>query len=229
MRIVLLGPPGAGKGSVAGIIKEKMRIAHVSTGDMLREEMKKESPLGLEIKGLMATGSLVSDEIVTRLVQARVEQNDPEFARGYMLDGFPRTAKQAEDLDKILAKAGIPLDFAVNMEAAPELILWRLAGRRVCKNCGTLYHLTNKPPKVKDVCDACGGPLYQRSDDNEETVRKRLEIYTTSTQPIVDFYAKSGRLRKVDGVKDSPDVFADLLKILDEDKKSHSHQKSGRN
>ena len=226
MRIVLLGPPGAGKGSLAGIIKERLQVAHISTGDMLREEMKKGSALGQEIKALIDKGALVSDELVTRLVEERIK-TDPQLEGGYMFDGFPRTVKQAEDLDKILAKAGKPLDFALNMEAGWDLILLRLAGRRVCKKCGALYHVRNKPPKVLDVCDLCSGSLYQRSDDNEETVRKRLEVYTSSTQPIVDYYAKTGRLKKVDGDKETVELFADLQKILNEDQKQYSSQKPG--
>jgi len=223
MRIVLLGPPGAGKGSLAGLIKGMMPIAHISTGDMLREEMKKGSALGLEIKALVEKGALVSDELVTRLVEQRVSAAD---VKDFMLDGFPRTVKQAQDLDKILEKAAKPLDFALNMEADMDIILMRLTGRRVCKKCGALYHLRNKPPKTADVCDACGGPLYQRSDDNEDTIRKRMDVYETSTRPIVDFYAKSGRLKEISGNKETPDVRDDLVKIIDEDKKSHSAQKS---
>ena len=223
MRIVLLGPPGAGKGSLAGLIKEIMNIAHISTGDMLREEMKKGSDLGLEIKGLIEKGALVSDEIVTRLVEQRVSGGD---VKDFMLDGFPRTVKQAEDLDTILVKAGKPLDFALNMEADIEIILMRLTGRRVCKKCGALYHLRNKPPKSPGVCDVCGGVLYQRSDDNEATIRTRMEVYETSTRPIVDYYAKTGRLKEISGNKETADVRDDLVKILNEDKKSHQAQKS---
>jgi adenylate kinase len=225
MRIVLLGPPGAGKGSLAGLVKGMLNIAHISTGDMLREEMKKGSALGLEIKGLIEKGALVSDEIVTRLVEDRLT-NDAQLAKGYMLDGFPRTVKQAQDLDAILAKANKPLDVAVSMEAGIEIILMRLTGRRVCKKCGALYHLRNKPSKVADVCDACGGPLYQRSDDNEETIRNRMDIYMTSTQPIVDYYAKTGRLKKIDGDKETADLAQDLVKLLNEDKKSPQDQNS---
>ena len=225
MRIVLLGPPGAGKGSLAGLIKDMMGIAHISTGDMLREEMKKGSVIGVEIKTLIEKGSLVSDELITRLVEDRLT-NDPILKKGYLLDGFPRTVKQAEDLDKILAKTQTKLDFALNMDAGIEIILVRLSGRRVCKKCGALYHLQNKPSKVQDVCDACGGELYQRSDDNEETIRKRLDVYTTSTKPIVDYYINTRRLKKVDGGKETADVRDDLVKILNEDKKSNQNQKS---
>ena len=226
MRIVLLGPPGAGKGSLAGLIKDMRGIAHISTGDMLREEMKKNSPLGNEIKGLIEKGALVPDEVVTRLVQERVT-NDPQLARGYMLDGFPRTVKQAEDLDVMLAAAKKPLDFALYMTAGLDIILMRLSGRRVCRICGALYHLKNKPPKTAGVCDACGGPLYQRSDDNEATIRKRMDVYTASTKPIIDHYAGQGKLRQVDGNLETADVRNHLVRILNEDK-SDTAQKSRR-
>lgn len=219
MRIVLLGPPGAGKGSLAGVIKDMLHIAHISTGDMLREEMKKGSSLGLEIKGLIEKGSLVSDEIVTRLVEQRLSSNDADLKTGYMLDGFPRTVQQAKDLDRILTRIGQPLDFALNMEASLDIILMRLTGRRVCKKCGALFHLRNKPSKVADVCDECGGVLYQRSDDNEATIVKRMDIYTQSTKPIVDFYAQTGRLKQVSGDKETAQVRDDLVRILNENKK----------
>jgi len=223
MRIVLLGPPGAGKGSLAGVVKDLLQVAHISTGDMLREEMSskdgKVSALGLEIKGLIEKGALVSDEIVTRLVEQRVSSNDPKLAKGFMLDGYPRTVKQAMDLDKILERINKPLDFALNMEASIEIILKRLTGRRVCKKCGALFHLINKPSKVEGVCDDCGGVLYQRSDDNEATIRKRMQVYMESTKPIVEYYAQTGRVKEVSGDKETAQVRDDLVKILNENKK----------
>src|ERR1700686_1075228 len=145
MRVVLLGPPGAGKVSLAGLLKEKYFLAHISTGDMLREEIKKGTPLGLEIKSLITKGVLVSDELVTKLVEQRL-MHDPDLKKGYMLDGFPRTVKQAQDLNSLLDKAGAPLDFALNLEADSDLLIKRLTGRRVCRKCGALFHMTNKPP-----------------------------------------------------------------------------------
>ncbi len=227
MRMVLLGPPGAGKGSLAGLIKDMMGIAHISTGDMLREEMKKNSPLGMEIKGLVEKGALVPDEVVTRLVQEKVS-HDPSLAKGYMLDGFPRTVTQAQDLDVMLLRAQKPLDFALYMEADLDIILRRLTGRRVCKKCGALYHLKNKPPKVADTCDSCGGALYQRADDNEETIRKRMDIYIASTKPIIDYYAKQGKLKTVDGNAETVDVRNRLVDILNEDRTDQT-QKLHRN
>ncbi len=215
MRIVLLGPPGAGKGSLAELIKENFQVAHVSTGDMLREEMKKGSPIGFEIKKLIEAGRLVSDEIVTRLVEERMGA-DANLADSFMLDGFPRTAKQAEDLDRILKSFGKPLDFALNMEADIDIILLRLAGRRVCALCGALYHLRNRPPLKEGICDACGGGLYQRSDDNETTIRNRMNVYRMNTQPVIDYYTAERCLKQVNGDKETNEIFKDLLKILNE-------------
>jgi adenylate kinase len=197
MRVVLLGPPGAGKGSLAGVLKDKYRLAHISTGDMLREETKKGTALGAQIKSLIAKGALVSDELVTQLVQQRF-LHDAALKKGYMLDGFPRTVKQARDLDVILEKAKLPLDFALNMEADQDVLLRRLAGRRVCRKCGALYHITDKKPRKPGVCDLCGGELYQRTDDNEETIKSRMQVYEESTQPIIDYYAKQHKLKKLD-------------------------------
>ena len=213
MRVVLLGPPGAGKGSLAGLLKEEYSLAHVSTGDMLREEIKKGTPLGVEIKALITKGALVSDELVTKLVEQRI-QDDPALKNGFMLDGFPRTVKQAQDLDVILKKANAPLDYALNMEADSNLLLKRLTGRRVCRKCGALFHMTNKPPLKPGVCDACGGELYQRTDDNEETIKARMQVYQTSTQPIIDYYAKQHKLKKLDGNLETNDLAQALAALL---------------
>ena len=213
MRVVLLGPPGAGKGSLAGVLKEQYHLAHISTGDMLREEIKKGTPLGLEIKALITKGALVSDELVTKLVEGRVF-NDPEMKKGFMLDGYPRTVQQAKDLDIILAKANMPLDFALNMEADADLLLRRLTGRRVCRKCGEIFHMINKPPVKAGVCDACGGELYQRTDDNEATIKERMQVYKTSTQPIIDFYAQQHKLKKLDGNLETVDMAKAISSML---------------
>jgi len=202
MKIVLLGPPGAGKGSLAGLLKEKYSLAHISTGDMLREEIKKGTSLGVEIKALITSGALVSDELVTKLVEQRLA-NDPEIKKGYMLDGFPRTVKQAQDLDAILAKLNTPLDCVLDIEADADLLLKRLTGRRVCRKCGALFHMINKPPVKAGVCDACSGELYQRTDDNEETIKARMKVYHDSTQPIIDYYTKQQKLKVLDGNLDT--------------------------
>jgi adenylate kinase len=213
MRVVLLGPPGAGKGSLAGVLKEKYHLAHISTGDMLREEIKKGTPLGTEIKNLIAQGALVSDELVTKLVEQRIA-HDADLKKGFMLDGFPRTVKQAQDLDAILARAKSPLDFALNMEADSALILKRLTGRRVCRKCGALFHMTNKPPLKAGVCDLCGGELYQRTDDNEATIKSRMKVYEESTQPIIDYYARQQKLKKLDGNAETADLAGSLADML---------------
>ncbi len=213
MRVVLLGPPGAGKGSLAGLLKDKYHLAHVSTGDMLREEIKKGTTLGNEIKNLITKGVLVSDELVTKLVEQRTS-NVEEMKKGFMLDGFPRTLKQALDLDMILAKANAPLDFALDMQADADVILKRLTGRRVCRKCGALFHMINKPPLKAGICDLCGGELYQRTDDNEETIKERMQVYQKSTQPIVDHYTKQHKLKKLDGNSETVDLAKTLASML---------------
>jgi len=205
MRVVLLGPPGAGKGTLAGLLKEKYHLPHISTGDMLREEIKKGTPLGAEIKSVILKGDLVSDELVTKLVEQRFAA-DPELKKGFMLDGFPRTVKQAQDLDAILQRLEMPLNFVLNMEVGFDVLLGRLTGRRVCRKCGALFHMTNKPPLKAGVCDVCGGELYQRTDDNEETIMARMQVYQTSTQPVVDYYAKQHKLKKLDGNLKTADI-----------------------
>jgi adenylate kinase len=224
MRIVLLGPPGAGKGSLASLVKEGIGIEHLSSGDMLRDEMKKGSSLGLEIKSLIEKGSLVPDETITKLVELKVT-GDLQNSKGYFLDGFPRTVQQAKDLDKILVSISQSIDFVLCMEASLDVILFRLAGRRVCRKCGAVYHVKNKPSQVANVCDICSGELYQRSDDNDETIRKRMQVYELSTKPIIDYYVSQGKLKKIDGNKETTDLRDELQKILNEDK-SYQNQKT---
>ena len=213
MRVVLLGPPGAGKGTLAGLLKEKYCLPHISTGDMLREEIKKGTALGEEIKSVILKGDLVSDELVTKLVEQRFEA-DLDLKKGFMLDGFPRTVKQAQDLDEILERLKMPLNFVLNMEVGFDVLLGRLTGRRVCRKCGALFHMTNKPPLKAGVCDVCGGELYQRTDDNEETIRARMQVYQTSTQPVVDYYAKQHKLKKLDGNLKTADLVQSLATMF---------------
>ena len=222
MKIVLLGPPGAGKGSLAALIKERFKILHISTGDILREEMRKDSPLAKEIKGYIEKGALVPDQVITKIVGQKFT-NDIKPAQGFMLDGYPRNTAQAQALDRILQKTKTSLDFVLNMEASLSNILERISGRLICKKCGAVFHMTNKPPKVKNVCDACGGPLYQRSDDNEETIKKRMNVYTESTAPILDYYGKQKKLRTVNGNEETKIIFEQFVQSLNEDKKRHSH------
>lgn len=213
MRLVLLGPPGAGKGTLAGLLKEKLGVAHISTGDILREEMKNNTPLGREVKQYIDNGELVPDQVVTKLIDNKFTSNDIA-SKGYMLDGFPRTEQQARDLDKILQKLGKPLEYAIYLESSLPVIIKRLTGRRICRNCGALYHIRNKPPQRKGICDECGGEVYQRADDNEETIRTRMDVYMKSTEPIIDFYQAQGKLKKVDADKDSQEVQRILMKLF---------------
>jgi adenylate kinase len=194
---------------------------------MLREEMKRGSELGLQAKTIIESGSLVPDEMITRLVEQKVTE-DKNLTKGYMLDGFPRTTQQAQDLDKILAKIKQPLDFVLCMNASLDLILTRLTGRRVCRKCGALFHLKNKPSIKPNLCDLCGGELYQRGDDNEETISKRMQVYNSSTKPIIDYYAAQGILKNFDGDKETKDLRDDLIKMINEDK-LNQNQKFSRN
>ena len=222
MKLVLLGPPGAGKGTLANLLKEALGLVHISTGDMLREEIKNDTPLGQEAKKFVENGKLVPDEIVTRLIAQKLTA-DPKIKRGYLLDGFPRTKQQAEDLDKILDQIGDPLDGVLYLEAGLPVIVDRLTGRRVCKKCGALFHIKNRPPQAQGFCDQCGGPLYQRPDDKEETIKTRMDVYLENTMPIVKYYAGQGKLRELDANKDSQEVQKILMKIFHEDGKFNKH------
>lgn len=227
MKIVLLGPPGAGKGSVAALIKDEYSLLHISTGDILREEIKKESPLAKEIKSYIEKGALVPDEVITKMVDQKLTK-DLKPTQGFMLDGYPRNQAQAQELDAILRKINSGLDFVLNMDASLPIILRRISGRRICKKCSAVYHLTNKPSKVKDICDACSGPLYQRSDDNEETVKNRMAVYNSSTAPILDYYRKQDKLVSFDGDKETDVLFDEFVKYINENKRYHQNQKSCR-
>ncbi|MFA5060423.1 MAG: adenylate kinase [Candidatus Omnitrophota bacterium] len=228
MRIVLLGPPGAGKGTQAKLLKEIFGILHISTGDMLREEMQNQTSLGKEIKQYVESGQLVPDEVVTKLIENKLSR-DPQVKKGYMLDGFPRTKAQAEDLDKILTKIDQPIDYALYLDASLPVVIQRLTGRRVCRKCGALYHMQNKLPKKQGVCDSCGGELYQRPDDNEATIKTRMEVYLKNTQPIFDYYQVQNRLRKVNGDQDAAHLKNDLIKIFHADGKIDKDKVERRN
>ena len=200
MRVVLLGPPGAGKGTLAAGVKEKFGVLHLSTGDILRAEMKSGSDLGNEMKGYVEKGELVPDEVVTKIIANKLKNSD--MSHGVLFDGYPRTVQQAQDLDKILEELGASIDAAVCMEVELPVIIKRLTGRRICRQCGAVYHVANIPSKVEGVCDDCGGELYQRPDDNEETISNRMDVYLKSTTPIIDYYEQQGKLEKVDAGQD---------------------------
>lgn len=213
MNIVFLGPPGAGKGTQAKILVEKYGIPQISTGDMLREHVGKGTELGLKAKEYMEKGQLVPDEIILGMVKERLSQ--PDAQKGFILDGFPRTVAQAEALDKMLEEMGRKLDVALALIVPDEELVLRLTGRRTCKNCGMMYHIKFKPPKIEGKCDACGGELYQRPDDNEETVRNRLKVYHESTAPLIEYYKNKGILAEIDGSKSIEEITQQIINILE--------------
>lgn len=213
MNIVFLGPPGAGKGTQAKILIERYGIPQISTGDMLREHRAKGTELGKKAQEYMDKGQLVPDEIILGMVKERLSQ--PDCAKGFILDGFPRTVAQAEALDKILSEMGKKLDFALALVVPDDLLVERLTGRRTCKSCGMMFHVKYKPPKVDGKCDACGGELYQRPDDNEETVRNRLKVYHESTAPLIDYYKGKGILKEIDGSKSIDQITGQLIQIIE--------------
>ena len=212
MKIVMLGAPGAGKGTQAKMIAAKYGIPHISTGDIFRANIKNGTELGKKAKTYMDQGALVPDELTLELIMDRFQQAD--CADGYVLDGFPRTIPQAEALTKALAAEGGKLDFAINVEVPDENIVSRMAGRRACLSCGGTYHIVYNPTKQEGICDACGGELVLRDDDKPETVAKRLEVYHSQTQQLIDYYAGQGILKEVDGTKEVSEVFDDIAAIL---------------
>jgi len=212
MNLILLGPPGAGKGTQAKIIMDKYGIPQISTGDMLREAVAKGTELGKKAKEYMTQGKLVPDEIVIGIVKERLKQKDCE--KGFILDGFPRTLAQAEALDRIMGEMGKKIDAVINVNVPEEEVVRRIAYRRTCRNCGAIYHLIYNPPKKPGICDKCGGELYQREDDKEETVRERYRVYKKNTEPLIEYYKKKGILFDVDGTKDIEGVKREILDIL---------------
>lgn len=212
MKIIMLGAPGAGKGTQAKKIAAKYQIPHISTGDIFRANIKNGTELGKKAKTYMDQGLLVPDELVVDLVVDRVGQED--CSNGYVLDGFPRTIPQAESLDAALEKLGSKVDYAINVEVPDENIVRRMSGRRACVACGATYHIVHIPTKVEGICDRCGSELILRDDDKPETVKKRLAVYHEQTQPLIDYYNDKKVLVEVDGTKDMNDVFTDIVKIL---------------
>ncbi|RCW85594.1 adenylate kinase [Phyllobacterium bourgognense] len=215
MRLILLGPPGAGKGTQSQRLVEKFGVPQLSTGDMLRDAVRAGTDVGLRAKAVMDAGKLVSDEIVNAIVSERIDQ--PDAVNGFILDGYPRTLIQADAVEKMLADKGLELDCVIELEVDDNVLVERISGRYSCAKCGTGYHDTNKKPHVAGVCDKCGSTEFKRRpDDNAETVRTRLEAYYKQTSPLIGYYYAKGKLRKVDGMADMDDVTASIEKILSE-------------
>ena len=214
LNIVIFGAPGSGKGTQSEKIVEKYGINHISTGDVLRAEIKNGTELGQKAKKYMDQGLLVPDELTCDLVMDRIGQEDCK--NGFVLDGFPRTIPQAEALDAALVKIGQKMDFAVDVDVPDENIVNRMSGRRACLNCGATYHIVSIPTKVEGICDRCGNPVVLRDDDKPETVQKRLKLYHEQTQPLIDYYKKQNILKSVDGTQPMEKVFADIVAILGE-------------
>ena len=212
MRLILLGPPGSGKGTQANLLQEKFNIPKISTGDILRSAVEDDTELGRQAKKLMDKGELVLDEVVIGLIKERIVE--PDCDDGFILDGFPRTIVQAEKLGETLATMGQEIDSVLDLEVDGEELLVRLTGRRTCRNCGAMFHQTSHPSKVKGVCDECGGELYQRPDDNEETIVKRLEVYNKETAPLKEFYRKQGKLKTIQGRGGMDAIFSELCKMV---------------
>ena len=212
MKIIMLGAPGAGKGTQAKMIADKYGVPHISTGDIFRANIKNGTELGMEAKKYMDQGLLVPDELTVRILLDRVAQDDCK--NGYVLDGFPRTIPQAEVLDSELTKLGDHIDYAINVDVPDENIVKRMSGRRACLTCGATYHIEHVPPKKEGICDVCGSELVFRDDDKPETVKNRLNVYHEQTQPLIDFYTKKGVLKTVDGTVPMEEVFAAITAIL---------------
>ena len=211
--IILMGPPGAGKGTLAKQLKEALNLVHISTGDMFRDAIKAQTELGKLAQQYIDAGHLVPDDVTIGLVKERLSQDD--CARGFILDGFPRTIPQAEALDKLTKEIGRPISSVINIDTPAEVLEERICGRRVCKVCGAPYHITNRKPKVEGVCDVCGGELIQRKDDNKEALRTRLDIYYKDTAPILEFYKNKHLLTTFDGTIGAENVIKEINALLE--------------
>lgn len=212
MNILFMGPPGAGKGTQAILIVNKYNLPHISTGDMFRAAMANQTELGMTAKKFMDEGSLVPDDVTIGIVRERL--SEPDCKDGFLLDGFPRTVEQAKALDAIMTEHSKKIEHVINIDVALDALKERLTGRRICKVCGATYHVMFNPPKQADVCDKCGGELYQRKDDNAESVENRLSVYTNQTKPLLDYYRKMGNLTSVNGFDEISVVFANIQDIL---------------
>ena len=223
MNVIIMGPPGSGKGTQGKLIAEKYHIPQISTGDILREAVSNGLALGLKAKAYLAKGEFVPDEVVNGIVEDQLMQQN--HRKGFLLDGFPRTVAQAEALERMLGKRGLAIDHVINIEIEMEELINRLRGRRTCTRCGAMYHLLFNPPKKDGICDTCGGSLYQRDDDKEETIRSRLGIYSQQTGPVIQYYASQGLLRSIDGVGNIGDIFHRILEEI-EDRETYAKRGS---
>jgi len=212
MRVILLGPPGAGKGTQAASISTEVGIPHISTGEMFRAALKNGTPLGLEAKKYMDSGELVPDDVVVGMVNERIQQ--PDCSEGFLLDGFPRTIVQAQKLDETMENTGLKLDLVINLQCSDKTVVSRLSGRRVCKSCGAIYHVENMPPKQDGICDKCGGELYQRDDDKADTILNRLEVYRNSTEALIDYYRQKDLLKDVDANAQREETLKAMLALI---------------
>lgn len=214
MNLILLGPPGAGKGTQAAQIVKKYNVPQISTGDIFRENIKNGTELGMKAKSYMDKGELVPDSLVIEIATDRLTKDDCK--NGFMLDGFPRTVEQAEALDAFLAKEGKKIDYVLDFDVPKDVLLKRITGRRVCKNCGATFHVTGMPPKKEGICDNCGSELIQRADDTVETAENRIEVYNKQTKPLLDYYDKAGNIVHFDGTMGLEKLFAEIVKVLGE-------------
>lgn len=212
MRLILLGPPGAGKGTQAEKIAKEFNIPHISTGDIFRANIKNETELGLKAKQYIDNGELVPDSVVVAIVEDRIKQDDTK--NGFLLDGFPRTENQALALGEVLRKSEISLDAVINIKVDSQVLVSRITGRRICKDCGATYHIEFNTPAEEGICDLCGGELYQRSDDNEDTVQNRIDVYNKQTAPLIEYYSKQDLIKTIDGEQAIDKVFTDIVKKL---------------
>ena len=220
--MIFLGPPGVGKGTQAVKLSQKYGIPHISTGDALREAVARKTEIGLKAKSYMDKGTLVPDKVVIGIIRERLARDD--CRSGFILDGFPRTVKQAEALDEILKAMGVELDAVLNVEAPDGVIIERLSGRRTCRSCGRVYHIIYVPPKREGVCDVCGGELYQRDDDKPEAIARRLQVYKEQTAPLIEYYEDRGKLRRIDGSKSVDDVFRQITGLLEGEKTDYEKE-----
>jgi adenylate kinase len=213
MRLILLGPPGVGKGTQAKMLVDRYRVPQISTGDILREAVRERTVLGRKAKEFMDAGGLVPDEVVVGIIRERTAL--PDCREGYILDGFPRTIPQAEALERMMGESGLVLDAVVSLTLTDQELFTRLTGRRTCPGCGAMFHVTTNPPRREGVCDTCGAALIVRSDDSAETVRERLRVYRAQTAPLIEYYGKKRLLREIDGLGGIEDVFRRIVKVLE--------------